>query len=175
MKDICKIFLIFLFFTSCSKKSEKVETEKVLDTVVKIKVINFEKSKAVIFPANYWKQPKLAKYYTDYKYFTPDEKTIRNIEKQLPKTAPIIYAMWRGDSHINAKHMQLYDKQYYGYIDKKNDSIVAVRIFNFIDSYPEHVKNSFETEASLMVCGWYNFYTLDLSYSIKRKEFKNFN
>ena len=177
MKDICKIFIILLFFTSCLKKSEKVETEKVLDTVSKIKILKFEKSKAVIFPANYWKKPEFANidFTTENTFFTPDEETVRHIETLLPKTESIIYAMWKGDSNVKANHMNLYDKQYFGYVDEKNDSIIAVRVFNLLDSYPKSANNKFDTELNSRVCGWYNFNTIDLSYSLKLKGFKEFN
>jgi hypothetical protein len=170
--------ILTLGFISCTKQSGNIEANDVQnsDTVVKIKILNFEKSKAVIFPANYWKKPQFAafKYARKTSFFTPDEETVRYIETQLPKTGSIMYSMWQNDSKIKAKNMELYDKQYYGYIDDKKDSVIAVRVFNFLDPESDHAKKNFDTEVNLWACGWYNFNACDFLYSLKLKKFRDF-
>jgi hypothetical protein len=177
MKLNKKILIIFTqLLISCLKQSGDKEANNSQKNDTVIKIINFEKSKAVIFPGNYWKKSKYAnsEFANEHIFFTPDEETIRNIETQLPEAESLIYAMWQSDSNVKAKDMNLYDKQYYGYVDDKKDSIVAVRVFNLLNTYPHSAKKQFDTEVNTMVCGWYNFNTVDFSYSLKNKNFKDF-
>lgn len=179
MKDICKIFLIFLFFTSCSKKSEKLETEKVKDTVSKIKTIKFKKSMAVVFPsALMWKRGWVNKDSRERGFFTPDEKTIKYIEKKLPEASTIIDHYW-GEGQgwqkvfkINAKNTDLYDKQYFGYINSKKDSIVAITLFNF-ESNPYKIQERIEKEYISGSDGWFNTNTCMLEYNKCTKKFSS--
>ena len=112
-----------------------MENSKVLDTVSKMKTIEFEHSVAVIVPANYMKRMTAGSgMKTDY--FTPDEKTIKYIEKRLPETQSIINQVW-GDSEwqkllkFDAEYMSKYDKQYIGFVNSKKDSIISIYLVNF--------------------------------------------
>ncbi len=180
MKDICKIFLIFLFFTSCSKKSEKVETEKVLDTVSKIKIIKFDKSIAVILPsALMWKRGWINQYSRERGFFTPNEETIKYIEKKLPETSAIIdnyrkedLPGWRKFFKIYAKDTNLYDKQYFGYINSKRDSIVAITLFNF-ESDPFKMRERIQKKYVSMSDGWFDSNTCMLEYNKQSKKFSS--
>ena len=154
-----------------------MESEKVLDTISKIKIIKLEHSVAAVISANYMKK-FAAKSGMKKTYFTPDEKTIKYIEKRLPETQGIIDKVW-GDSDsqkllkFDAKHMDLYDKQYGGYVNSKKDSIVSIQLLNF-ESDPYHQKPKMGKEIIGGGGGWFNTNTCYFEYNMQSKKFNNF-
>ena len=166
------VLIIFFLSTSCVKEKQKKIVEstqsKFIDTLPKI--IKFKNSKAVIFPAPFTKR-----YRSDLVYFTPDEKTIRYVEKRLPETQNIIDKFW-GESDwqkllkFDAKQMGHYDKQYLGVINSKKDSIVAIFLYNF-ESDPNNLKQYLEKKLISGGDGWFNTNTCRMEYNIQSKKF----
>ena len=99
------LILLSFIIISCSHKTDnlnEISKQKGNDAISQIKVVKFKYSKAVIFPASYMnaqikdiKKPN--PYRREQSYFTPNEKTIKYIEKRLPETSYIINHFW-GDS-----------------------------------------------------------------------------
>jgi hypothetical protein len=174
MNNICKILLVCFLFTSCKKKIEKLEDPNLIDSVAIIKTIKLEHSLAAIISPNYMKK-LTANSGVKTSYFIPDDKTIKYIEKELPKTSEIINNIWEDSEwqsllKINAKNMKTYDKQYLGLVNAKNDSVVAIFIFNF-ETDPYNKKSKFGNEIIACSDGWCNTNTCSIEYNMRLKKF----
>jgi len=173
MTKATTILAVFFFcLISCNRQknnNENTFSSKAVDSIPKIKVINFENSKSIIFTSEYFA------YRKEEKYFTPDEKTIRKIEEKLPETQKIIDQVW-GDSEwqkllkIDSKHMSNYYKQYVGFINSKNDSIIGIILLNLEDD-PHDFKAKLGKELIFGGDGWFNTNTCSIEYSKKTKKF----
>ena len=179
MRNIYKILSIFCFLLiSCSKNSnEKPQKTELNDTITKLKVIKFEKSIGVIFPKSFFNKRETSEYSREKRYFTPNEKTIRDIEKKLPEASKIFDNYW-GDSewqkifNIKASHTFLYDKQYSGYINQKNDSVIYINLFNF-ETDPYKLKERIEKEDVSGSDSWYNTNYCLLEYNMNSQSFSS--
>lgn len=165
--------------SSCNRKAENKQTSKELDTVTTIRVLKLEQSVAAIIPANYFrKKDWLNEHSREKGFFTPDEKTIKEIEEMLPEQSSVIDSYWGEPSgwqsvfKINAKYTHMYDKQYMGYIDAKKDSIVDVTLFNF-ESDPCKFREEIEKRHIGGCDGWFNTNTCTLEYNKRTKKFSS--
>jgi hypothetical protein len=163
-----------LLFTSCDGKKEKLEKSEANDNVSIIKTIKLENSLAAIISPNYMEK-LTANSGVKKSYFIPDDETIRYIEEKLPETSEIINNIW-GDSDwqrllkINPKNMNKYDKQYLGLINAKNDSIVAIFIFNF-ETDPLNLESKITKKIIVCSDGWCNTNTCSIEYNMRLKKF----
>jgi hypothetical protein len=169
MKDIFKIFLILLFFTSCSKKSQEVECKKVLDTISKIKIIELGYGKGIIFPAALSK-----KFFTDTGSFTLNEKKVRYIDSLFVEKYDSLLTYFQKERKlfsIKKKDLQFYDKQFFGIIDKKKDSIAYCLIFNLTKSNPYNMKQKILKEDAEGSGFWFDENMFIFEYNLQTKKF----
>lgn len=169
MKDIFKIFLILLFFTSCSKKSQEVEYKKVLDTISKIKIIELGYGKGIIFPAAYSK-----KFFTDTGSFTLNEKKVRYIDSLFVEKYDSLLTYFQKERKlfsIKKKDLQFYDKQFFGMINKKKDSIAYCLIFNLTKSNPYNMKQKILKEIAEGSGFWFDENMFIFEYNLQTKKF----
>lgn len=173
MKDIYKIFIILLFFTFCSKKPEKVETEKVLDTGSKIKIMKLNHGKGIIFPASYSKKifidPDKVKG-----VFTLTEKKVTSIDSLLVENYDSLLTSFQKERQsfsIIKKDLQFYDKQFFGIIDSKRDSIAYCLIFNLTKSNPYNMKQRILKECAEGSGYWFDNNMFIFEYNLQTKKF----
>ena len=151
-----------------------METEKVRNTVSKIKIIKFENSIAVIFPDTYSKNIFIHPDKVSG-VFTPSESTIRYIEENLSANFDVLITERQKPyfgTKIFKKDLQKYDKQYFGFINKNKDSIVSGIIINF-ESDPFKVKSKLEKDALFCNDGWCDSNRLEFYFNINSRKFLN--
>lgn len=172
MKDIYKIFLIFLFSISCSKKEKKVENSKVSETISEIKIIELGHGKGIIFPANYSKG--VFTHSDKVKgVFTLNEKTVRTIDSLFVENYESLITSYQKETQgysILKKDLKFYDKQFFGLLDSKHDSIAHCVIFNLTKSNPYNLKKRILNQSGEGSGFWFDANMFIFEYNLKTKK-----
>jgi hypothetical protein len=157
--------LIALLIISCFQKQDASD---------EIKVIKLDNGKGVIFPEAFAKKIMINTTKVTG-VFTPNQKLIRFIDRNLPKNFDRIITSYQKREiklAIIKPDLGNYDKQFLGFIDKKKDSIVLGQIFN-LEDYPLKKKPRFEKEYLICSDGWCDTNIIEFMYNIKTKKFSS--
>jgi hypothetical protein len=167
MREISILILTMIVF-SCAQNGRELNVD------AKINIIKLKQGKGIIFPASY--SNKIFKNSLKVKgVFTPDEKTIRAIDKNLEfNFQPILNSYQRElkSFAVFEKDLDKYDKQFLGYINSNHDSIIFVTVYNF-DSDPLNLKQRIEKEYLGGADGWNDTNVFEFTFNKKSRKYSN--
>lgn len=187
-----RIYYILIFVLQFNFLHSQIDPKsRSIDSISKFKVVKLKNSRGVILPSIYLRDNIFNETKTDSLkgFFTPDEKTIKEIDEVLPKLYyPVIqkfndqwnfinddmhqkmFAEERRNTKKEAKKITYYDKQFYGYINSKNEKIVQILLFNFKQD-PLNLKYEIEHRLIKGWHGWFETNTRSLKYHVESKIF----
>ena len=158
------------------------------DSITEIKAFTLKESKGIVFPSEYAKKLFIEDS-TDniIGFFTPDEKTIRFVDEELPKkyysTMQKFNNQWENTMDDKerfkeqkvalkkqANNVSKYYKQFFGYINDKKEKIIVIQLLDFSED-PSEVKKLVTKEFIIGFHGWFETNVSRLRFHVESKKF----
>jgi len=183
-----KCTILILFYCSFILAQKTAPATRITDSITEIKVFNLKESKGIVFPSEYAKKLFIEDSTdTVIGFFTPDEKTIRFIDEELPKkyysTIQKFNNQWKkvlDDKEYfkeqklalkkEANNVNKYCKQFFGYINDRKEKIIVIQLLDFSED-PSDVKKQVTKEYIIGFHGWFETNVSHMRFHVESKKF----